>query len=551
MERCGIGNMRDDLRLVRPQWGDWNEIRDRFQWSIPKHFNIAEAACDRHANTNGDQMAIYCENSDGRQSTLTFTQLKRLSNQLANLLRHKGVEKGDRVGIILPQRPETVICHMGIYKLGAIALPLSVLFGPEAVGYRLNNSETKVVVTDTEHVELLNSIRDDLPHLETIIDCDSKDGFWKQIERASDQFELAAALAEDPAYLVYTSGTTGPPKGALAPHRCLIGNLPGFELSHNFFPQQRDLFWTPADWAWTGGLLDALIPSLYYAVPVLGYDGGKFDPEKVCHLLEKYQVRNSFIPPTALKMLRQVENMRHRFEISMRSIMSAGESLGSELYHWGIEAFGIEINEMWAQTEFNYIVGNCSEVMAIRPGSIGKSYPGHIVEAVDEEGNVLGVGEIGELAAERNDPVMVSGYWKNEKATQEKFIGKWWGTGDTGYKDEDGYIWFVGRKDDVISSAGYRIGPGEIEDCLLKHPAIAQVAVIGVPDELRGEAIKAFIVLKDDFEASEQLTEQIRNSVRKRLAAYEYPRFIEYIDSLPLTTTGKVRRNELRSRHTS
>ena len=536
------------MRLIRPEWGDWNAIYQRFQWNIPQYFNIAQVACDRHAKRGGSEVAIFYENKEGKASRYTFLELSRLSNQFANTLRHQGIGKGDRVGIILPQRPETVISHFGIYKLGAVALPLSVLFGPEAVSYRLNNSGTKVVITDTQHVELLESIRDQLPHLETIIDCDSANGFWKEIERASDRFEVVDTLAEDPAYLVYTSGTTGPPKGALAPHRCLIGNLTGFEMSHNFFPQKDDLFWTPADWAWTGGLLDALIPSLYYGVPVLGYDGGKFDPQKACHLLEKYRVRNGFIPPTALKMLRQVENMQNRFDINMRSIMSAGESLGTELYHWGKEAFGIEINEMWAQTEFNYIAGNCSEVMSVRPGSIGKSYPGHSVEAVDEDGNILETGEIGELAADRDDPVMVSGYWNNKEATQEKYIGKWWGTGDTGYKDEDGYLWFVGRKDDVISSAGYRIGPGEIEDCLLKHPAIAQVAVIGIPDKLRGEVVKAYIVLKDGNQPSDKLTAEIQDSVRKRLAAYEYPRFIEYIDDLPLTTTGKVRRNELRVR---
>ena len=539
----------DHLRLIRPEWGDWDAIYSRFQWNIPEYFNIAHVACDIHAWEHGGSIAIYCENQRGDSSQYSFWDIRKLSNRLANVLRHLGIEKGDRVGIILPQRAETVIGHMAIYKLGAIALPLSVLFGPEAVGYRLNNSGTKVVITDTEHVELLESIRDELPQLENIIDCDSESGFWELIDQASDSFEIVNTLAEDPAYLVYTSGTTGPPKGALAPHRCLIGNLTGFEMSHNFFPQKDDLFWTPADWAWTGGLLDALIPSLYYGVPVLGYDGGKFDAEKACHLMEKYQVRNSFIPPTALKMLRQVDNMQSKYDIRMRSIMSAGESLGSELFHWGQEAFGIDINEMWAQTEFNYICGNCSEAMEIRPGSIGKSYPGHRVEPVDEDGNALTTGEIGELAADRDDPVMVSGYWKNEQATREKYIGKWWATGDMGYKDDDGYIWFVGRKDDVISSAGYRIGPGEIEDCLIKHPAIAQVAVIGVPDELRGEAVKAFIVLKAGEVASDALTQDIQDSVRKRLAAYEYPRSIEYIDELPLTTTGKVRRNELRDLH--
>lgn len=540
----------DDLRLIQTDWGDWESIRARFQWQIPKHFNIAQVCCDRHAQQNGDAVAIYCESKHAKSSYFSFSQLRRLSNKAANVLCHLGVKKGDRVGIILPQRSETVISHMAIYKLGAIAVPLSVLFGPEAIGYRLNDSETKVVITDSAHLEMLESMSDELKSVQTIVDCDHTTGFWNLLERASDSFETVKTSAEDPAYLVYTSGTTGPPKGAVAPHRCLIGNLPGFEMSHNFFPQPSDCFWTPADWAWTGGLLDALIPSLYYGVPVVGYDGGKFDAEHACYLLEKYQVKNAFIPPTALKMFRQIENLPQKFDLDMRSIMSAGESLGSELFHWGKHAFGIEVNEMWAQTEFNYICGNSSQVMKIRPGSIGKSYPGHIVESVDEAGNILPAGEIGELVADRDDPVMVQGYWNNEQATREKFIGKWWGTGDVGYKDEDGYVWFVGRKDDVISSAGYRIGPSEIEDCIIKHAAVAQVAVIGVPDELRGEVVKAVIVLKPDEIASAELTQDIQDSVRKRLAAYEYPRIIEYIDEMPMTTTGKVRRNELRSMHT-
>ncbi len=539
----------DHLRLIRPEWGKWQSIQDKFQWDIPEHFNIAEAVCDSHARSSGKSIAIYHENNNGVKRQLTFSELRKTANQLANALSYYGVGKGDRVGIILPQRIETVISHIGVYKIGAITVPLSILFGPDAVNYRLNDSGAKIVITDAEHTEMLESMRDELPNLELVINCDadSVNGFWLQLKRASDEFQSVLTRADDPAYLVYTSGTTGPPKGALAPHRCLIGNLPGFEMSHNFFPQKNDLFWTPADWAWTGGLMDALIPSLYYGVPVLGYDGSKFDPDKACNLMERYRVKNSFIPPTALKMLRQADSVS-KHDVALRSIMSAGEALGSELFHWGKEVFGIEINEMWAQTEFNYICGNCTEVLEVRPGSVGKSYPGHRVEAVDGDGMVLKPGQVGELVADRDDPVMVSGYWNNESATKEKYIDRWWSTGDSGYKDEDGYIWFVGRKDDVISSAGYRIGPGEIEDCLLKHPAIAQVAVIGVPDQLRGEAIKAFIVLKSDCQPSGRLTEEIQDSVRSQLAAYEYPRHIEYIDELPLTTTGKVKRNELRTR---
>ncbi len=541
----------DHLRLIRSEWGDWDAICERFTWDIPQYFNMGYSICERHAATAGSEVALYFENERGESSELTYAQLDRLTNRFGNALKHCGISKGDRVAIILPQRQETAIAHIAIYKLGAVALPLSVLFGPEAVGYRLLDSGTKVVLADSQHCEMLESIRDELPDLTAIIDCDHEQGFWSMIECASDQLETVATLSNDPAFLIYTSGTTGPPKGALGAHRCLIGNLTGFEMSHNFFPQQDDLFWTPADWAWTGGLLDGLIPSMYYGVPVLGYDGGKFDPEKACHLLEKYRVRNAFLPPTALKMLRQLDSINSRNDINIRSIMSAGESLGVPLFHWGIEAFGIEINEMWAQTEFNYIAGNCAEAMPVRPGSVGKAYPGHRVEVVDESGSPMPAGDAGELAADRDDPVMVLGYWNNDEATKSKFIDRYWGTGDTGYKDEDGYIWFVGRTDDVISSAGYRIGPGEIEDCLMKHPSIAQAAVVGVPDELRGEEIKAFVVLKEGFCGDDALTKDIQQSVRTQLAAYEYPRQIEYIDKMPMTTTGKVRRNDLRTRSTS
>jgi acetyl-CoA synthetase len=310
------------------------------------------------------------------------------------------------------------------------------------------------------------------------------------------------------------------------------------------------MFWTPADWAWTGGLLDALLPSWYYGVPVLAYEGGKFDPEKICHLLQKYRVRNGFIPPTAIKMLMQIDNLRSRYDLQLRSIMSAGETVGAAVVAWAEQELDLKINEMWGQTEFNYLVGNCSAIMPVKPGSMGRPYPGHSVDIIDEQGAVMADGEIGEIAAHRHgDPVMFLGYWQNPQATTEKFIGDWFRTGDTGYRDAGGYLWFVGRNDDVISSAGYRIGPGEIENCLLKHPAVAQAAVIGVPDDLRGEVVKAYIVLMPGLQPDAALQEDIRQSVRRQLAAYEYPRQIEFIDELPLTTTGKVRRTELRRWH--
>ena len=459
-----------------------------------------------------------------------------------------GVSPGDRIAILLPQRVETGLCHLAAWKIGAISLPLSVLFGTDALRYRLEDSGAKVVIGATEGLEKIQSLRDELPELDTIIDCDdAKSGFWSLLDRAAESFETARTLADDPAIVIYTSGTTGPPKGAVLAHRCLLGNLTGFEMSQNFFPRQGDLMWTPADWAWTGGLLDGLIPAWFYGCPVLGYDGGRFDPEKVCDLMARYRVRNAFIPPTALKMLRQVGDIRER-GVRLRSVMSAGESLGAQIYEWAEAALGIQINEMWGQTEFNYIVGNCSTIMPVKPGSMGKSYPGHRVEPVDEEGNVLADGETGELCALRDDPVMFLGYWGRDQATRDKFIGPWWSTGDVGYRDSDGYLWFVGRKDDVISSAGHRIGPGEIEDSMLKHPAVVQAAAIGAPDDLRGEIVKAFIVLASGEAPSDVLRQSIQDMVRGDLAAYEYPREIEFVSELPMTTTGKVRRIELRER---
>jgi acetyl-CoA synthetase len=531
--------------LVDPKTDSFEEARRLFRWQVPGDFNMAGAVCDRHAGKSS-ATALLCETSAGQTTRYTFSDLRLLSNRLANAFQSSGVQTGDRVAIILPQRVETGLCHLAAWKIGAVSLPLSVLFGTDALQYRLQDSGARIAICSKEGLDRVQSLRAELLDLDTVINCDDpKAGFWPLLNRGADTFETINSGADDPALIIYTSGTTGPPKGAVIAHRCLLGNLSGFEMSHNFFPQADDLMWTPADWAWTGGLLDALIPAWFYGKPVLGYDGGRFDAEKAYDLMDRYRVRNAFIPPTALKMLRQVGDLKAR-GVHLRSVMSAGESLGAQLYEWAAQALGVQVNEMWGQTEFNYIVGNCSAIMSVKPGSMGKAYPGHRVEPVDEGGNVLGDGEIGELCAHRDDPVMFLGYWQREQATQDKYLGPWWSTGDLGYRDADGYLWFVGRKDDVISSAGHRIGPGEIEDCMLKHPAVAQAAAVGSPDELRGEIVKAFIVLAQDHAPSDALRQDIQDAVRRDLAAYEYPREIEFVSELPMTTTGKVRRIELR-----
>ena len=412
------------MQLLDSTKGSFDEIYASFRWNIPDALNIAWQVCDRHAQL-GDKTAVYYENMSGDTSSTSFSELKKYSDKFANALRHLGVKRGDRVAIVLSQRIETVIAHLAIYKLGAIALPLAVLFGPEALAYRLSNSGSRVVITDHNRYDDIAAIQSDLPELETIIGCgigDTTLQFWQLLQSASDNFEMVTTRADDPACLIYTSGTTGPPKGALVAHRAVIGNFTGFEMSQNFFPQSNDVFWTPADWAWTGGLWDALLPSLNYGIPVVAYEGAGFDAQKAVSLMQKYRVTNAFIPPTALKMIRSVENIKSNYELKLRAVMSAGEQVGEELIHWGRDVLNVTINEMWGQTEFNYLVGNCSDIMDPKPGSMGKPYPGHKVDVINDEGEVLEVGEQGELAAYCDDPVMFLEYWKILKRLRQKSL---------------------------------------------------------------------------------------------------------------------------------
>ncbi len=538
--------------------GSYEALIAAHHWQVPRSFNIAQACCGRWARDRY-RFALYFEDEAGHTSALTYWDLQQQANRLSNALAALGVKRGDRVAIILPQRPETAIAHIACYQMGAIAMPLSILFGPEALEYRLQDSAAAVALVDDASLPNLWPVRDKLPDLKHVIGVDGAResntlAFDTLMEKASRRFPQVLTDARAPALLIYTSGTTGPPKGALKAQSVLLGNLPGFECSHDLFPQPGDMFWSPADWAWTGGLMDALLPTLAYGYPILGYCG-RFDPELAFHLLEKYAVRNTFLFPTALKMMmKAVPNPRARYDIELRSIMSAGEAVGETVFAWSREALGVTINEMFGQTEINYIVGNCQAVYAPKPGSMGRPYPGHRVSLIDDAGDEVPAGEIGEVAVNRNwcagepDPVFFLEYWKNPAATRNKFTGDWGRTGDLAKRDEDGYLWYMGRTDDVFKSAGYRIGPAEIENCLIKHPAIANAAVVPSPDAERGNLVKAFIVLTPGHTPSRNLEEEIRQHVRSRLAPYEYPRVIEFIDALPMTTTGKVQRRVLRMR---
>ncbi len=529
--------------------GTYQEVYDSFSWSIPLRYNIAVDACDRWAAS--DRLALIYLDETGQVKRYSFADLKELSNRLANALAAQNIGQGDRVGILLPQCPETGLAHLAAYKLGAIAVPLFTLFGPEALEYRLADSGAKALICDAAGLEKVANLRAGLPELKTLVCCQDQTpagalDFWEMLRQASPEFTPTDTSAEDPALIIYTSGTTGPPKGALHAQRTLLGHMPGVEFPHNFFPQPDDLFWTPADWAWAGGLLDVLLPAWRAGVPVLAHRFKKFDPEEAFALMARFKVRNSFLPPTALKMMRQVPDPASRHDFKLRSVGSGGETLGEELLDWGREVLGLSINEFYGQTEVNLVVATCAQCMEVKPGSMGRAVPGHVVEVVDSEGNVLPPGQEGEVAIQAPDPVMFLKYWNKPQATEDKYLGDWCLTGDQAKKDEDGYLWFVGRNDDLITSSGYRIGPAEVEDCLIKHPAVAMAAVIGAPDEIRGTIVKAFLVLNPGAEAGQALLTDIQGFVKTRLSPHEYPRAIEFVESLPLTATGKIRRKDLR-----
>jgi acetyl-CoA synthetase len=548
-------------REIDPRVRSYEEACRGFRWQVPPRFNVAADVCDRHAADPAlrERVALIHEDHTGGETRLTFAQLKERSDRFAQVLAAQGIGRGDRCAVLMPQRPETAIAHLAIYKLGAIAVPLTVLFRHDALLYRLGNSGAKGIVTEPEQLELLATLLPDLPELRTVVVAGElppggRGAGWLEFDAALNDargsFTPVDTDAEEPCVLIYTSGTTGNPKGALHAHRYLIGHLPGFELSHNFAPQPDDRFYTPADWAWIGGLTDALLPSWHYGIPVVAWRGkGAFEPERVLHLMARHRVRNTFIPPTALKMIAQVSHIPGRFDLHLRTIMSGGEALSSKTLDWAQETLGVRINEIYGQTEINYLVGNCAPLWEVRPGSMGRPYPGHEVAIVDEQGRPLPAGQMGQIAVRRNDdPVFFREYWGDPQGTREKFIGEWGLTGDLAEQDADGYLWFKGRADDVIISAGHRIGPTEIEEALLRHPAVALAAVVASPDALRGHVVKAFIRPAPGVVPSEELSRQIQDFVKERLARHEYPREIEYLDEFPLTTTGKIRRLELRQR---
>ena len=554
-----------------PAAGDaYARMHAQFRWDIPATLSWAELCCGRWARETPDAPAILFDSDSGCRAQYSYGQLQRAANRLANALQRLGVGVGDRVALVLPQRFETAVAHIAINQLGAVAMPLSMLFGPDALAYRLQDSEACLAIVERGALEAMRTVRQQCPALRHLLIVGEQppqagESAWMAALQAEDaRFAPRANAADDPAVLIYTSGTTGNPKGALIPQRALIGNLSGFIASQNWFgfdPEQpgrpsQAVFWSPADWAWTGGLMDALLPSLYFGRPILGYQG-RFAPDKAFELLQHYGITHTFLFPTALKaMMKACPHPRERYRLRLQAVMSAGEAVGEVLAQWLERELGVMVNEMFGQTEINYVVGNCARLWALRPGSMGRAYPGHRVAVIDEQGKTCPPGQIGEVAVHRRDvhgqpdPVFFLGYWRNAGATRAKYDGdpgdSWCRTGDLARQDEDGFLWYEGRADDQFKVAGYRIGPGEIENCLLQHPAVANVAVVPKPDAERGALVKAFVVLAAGQQPGAALVKQLQDFVKGRLAPYEYPKEIEFLAALPMTTTGKLQRRVLR-----
>lgn len=555
----------------------YEELHRGFTWCVPDHFNIAQVCMRRwatEADTASATAVIACapQRPDQRHS---YAELMDQANRLSQALAALGVQRGDRVAIVLPQRFETAVAYMAVLQMGAVGMPLSQLFGPDALEYRLHDSESVVAICDAGTLPVLLDVRENCPLLRCVIGVDGDgtpagmraDLDWVALlAQETGEFDPVNTLAEEAAVLIYTSGTTGNPKGALIPHRALIGNLPGFICSQNWFGfdpfdatvRSNAVFWSPADWAWTGGLMDALLPTLYFGRPIVAWNG-RFAPQTAFELMQGHGVTHSFLFPTALKaMMKAVPEVRANYRLKLQALMSAGEAMGDAVFAYCRDELGVTVNEMFGQTEINYIVGNCSRLYPARPGSMGKAYPGHRVAVIDDDGRESAVGTPGEVAVHRldvhghADPTFFLGYWKNDAATRAKYTGdptnSWCRTGDLAVRDAEGYLWYQGRADDVFKSAGYRIGPSEIENCLVKHPAVANAAVVPKPDADRGALVKAYVVLAPGHAGDAKLVKALQLHVKGMLAPYEYPKEIEFIDALPMTTTGKVQRRVLRLR---
>ena len=531
----------------------YEALRESFAWEIPESFNPAHYVCDRWAAETPERVAVRSVDEAGRVTELTYGDLDRQACQLADYLSDHGVGRGDRVAVNAPQKPEAVVAMVATWKLGGVVVPLSVLFGRDGLAYRLEDAEVSAFVVDAAAMETYRDIADEVD-LDAVVTVDAEsvgDGvtFEAAIEGRSADHETVETAAEDTGVIMYTSGTTGDPKGVVHAHRYVLANLTGYQMQVcNATFEDDDLFWSPVEWSWGATLYVIVLPTLFFGRRILGSQRKGFEPEPALRLIDDHDVTLFFAPATVLRMILQSDAAEAADLSSVRVLSSGGESLDRDVRSRTREVFGdVAIHEAYGQTEALTTILSCDRFFPSKPGMIGRSAPGQAVHVLDPETlEPVEPGEIGEFAIRFEDnPVCFKRYLNKPEATAEKVRDGWLLMEDLGWVDEEGYYGYHSRKDDVIISSGYRISPAEIEEGLAEHEAVGTVAVVGVPDEQRGEVPKAFVVLAPGYEASEALAAELQAFVKDTLAKYEYPRRIEFRESLPTTTTGKIQRHEL------
>ena len=508
----------------------YDQLCASHRWEVPARYNIAADVCDRHPR---EKPAMIWESFDGTVRELDWGELQDLANRAAHTLAGQGVARGDRVAVVLPATPETAAIFFGVWKLGAILLSMSVLYGDDGIEHRLSDSEARILVTDAANAPRFD--RRWAPNRLVL-------GSGTLLEAPAD-FVCADTAADDPAQLYYTSGTTGLAKGIVHAHRYILGHEE-FRYCHEV--QDGERFHGMGEWAWAAGIAPLLGPWRLGALQCVYQREAGFDPRKQLAFLSRHRVTNVFTTPTAMRSMMAIEDAGAAYPQSFRRVCSAGEPLNPEAIRWFRDQYGVTVLDYYGLTESYPLVANYPS-MEVREGSMGRPMPGWDVQILDEDEQPVAVGERGEICLRaRSNPHYPLGYWRNDEASEETFGGEWFHTKDAAVQDEDGYYWYVGRADDVIIAAGYRIGPFEVESACLEHPSVREAAAVASPDELRGNVVKAFIVLADGFEPSHELVDELKAFVRERLSAYAYPRLVEFVPDLPKTLTGKIRRIELR-----
>jgi acetyl-CoA synthetase len=529
--------------------GTYDDMVRSFSWDVPQHYNIAVDTVDKH---DPQRPAMLWEDYRGNERRITFGDMRAMSNRIANVLGSLGVEKGDRVTVLLPSVPETAAAFIAVYKLGAVLLSLSQLYGDDGIAHRLADSEAKVVITDGNNRPRLEGMRERIGSLERVLVLNAGDSLQGDdidldaaMEDASPRFEPVDTRADDAAQLYYSSGTTGQAKGILHAHRYLLAHNE-FEFCHDV--RADEVFHSTGEWAWIAGIVPGLLGPWRFGVPVAVFQRqGAYDPEQTLYVLEKYRVGNMFSTPTALRAMTEVKDPGSNYDINLRIACSAGEPLNPEVIRWFQSQFGIKVFDYYGLTESYPLCANFPTV-EVRPGSMGRPLPGWEIALLDTtSGEPVPAGELGEICLKaRTNPHYPLGYYNRPEDSEEVFGGPYFHTKDVARLDEDGYVWYEGRADDVIISAGYRIGPFEVESALVELPQVIEAAAVASPDPKRGNIVKAFVRVVPGTEKNDDLIARLQEHVRDTYAAYAYPREIEFVDELPKTLTGKIRRIELR-----